>query len=82
VPSVADLVEEKRLRALAASETLDAGTKLAEQGAEKYEVELLGGEELVVHVPRRTAGQLLQALRRRGKRETWRRSPARRTGNR
>jgi len=102
VPSVADLVEAERLRELAASDALDAGTKLAEEGAvgldrfgpldvaasveegaEACEVELLGGEEprWSCTCPEGQRGSFCRhcvAVAR----ETWRRSPARRTGNR
>ena len=100
MPSVADLVEEQRLRGLAASDTLDASTKLAEEGAvafnrfgplevaagvdegaETYQVELLGGEELrwSCTCPEGQRGSFCRhcvAVAR----ETWRRSPARRAG--
>jgi uncharacterized Zn finger protein len=99
--SVADLAEEKHLRELAASDVLDAGTKLAEEGtvslgkfgplevaasveegAETYEVQLLGGEELrwSCTCPQGQSGSFCKhcvAVAR----ETWLRSPARRTGN-
>ena len=97
--SVADLVEERPLRELAANEVLDAGTRLADTGAvrlsefgplgvkasveedaEAYEVELRGGESLhwSCMCPEGQRGSFCKhcvAVAR----ETWRRSPARRT---
>jgi hypothetical protein len=66
MPSVADLVEEGAV-GLDRFGPLEVVASV-EEGAEKYEVELRGrrGTALVVHVPRGTKGQFLQALRRGG----------------